>query len=112
MAKIKFDESQMVTANDIKTGRPLFMMADGRWSPSPTDAHLSENATDSERLLAMAMASNARAEVELVNLIAGAVGADGKPWPQRNREIIRAFGPTILNPTIQGRTNSGPSTSG
>ncbi|GEQ97565.1 hypothetical protein JCM17844_12020 [Iodidimonas gelatinilytica] len=33
--------------------------------------------------------------MELVHLAAATLREDGRPWPTRNREYIRALGPTV-----------------
>ncbi len=86
---------QIVTANEILSGRVVYLTAAGTWTDDPREAAFAESAEDAEVLLAQAEAANARSEVELVALIAATRGADGRPWPTRNREIIRALGPTV-----------------
>ncbi len=92
---LKPGPDQIVTANDLMSGRPVYLTADGTWTNDPREAALAESARDAEALLAQARAANARSEVELVALIAATRDADGQPWPARNREIIRAQGPTV-----------------
>ena len=86
---------QIVTANELLSGRVVYLTADGTWSHDPREAAFAESAHDAEALLAEARAANARSEVELVALIAATRDAEGRPWPVRNREIIRALGPTV-----------------
>ncbi|WP_281299878.1 MULTISPECIES: DUF2849 domain-containing protein [unclassified Iodidimonas] len=95
MADLKPASSQMISANDLWTGQVVFLTRAGGWTTDPARAALSESAEDSEALLDLAAQSNARAEVELVHLIAASLRHDGTPWPSRNREDIRALGPTV-----------------
>lgn len=85
---------QMITGNDIWTGAVVFLKRDGGWTDDPRLAAISESVEDSEHLLALGEAATARAEVELVHRADAAIGADG-PFPTRNREVIRALGPTV-----------------
>ncbi|GER06031.1 hypothetical protein GCM10007972_07770 [Iodidimonas muriae] len=95
MADLKPAASQLISANALWTGQAVFLTRDGTWSTDPAQAALSTSAEDSLHLLEMAKASNARAEVELVHLAAATLREDGRPWPTRNREYIRALGPTV-----------------
>ncbi|RMD86657.1 MAG: DUF2849 domain-containing protein [Alphaproteobacteria bacterium] len=86
---------QIVTANEIMSGRAVWLTADGSWSDDPRAAAFAESAEDAAALLARAQADNAASRVELVALVAAERDTDGRPWPVRNREIIRALGPTV-----------------
>lgn len=95
MSNLKPKPSQIVTANEIATGKAVFLTADGTWTSDVTAGRLSESAEESEALLALGQSANHRSEVELVCLIEGQRLPDGRPWPVHNREIIRALGPTV-----------------
>jgi len=95
MANIKPGPDQIVTANEIMTGKVVFLTPDGRWSPDPGEAAYAESKEAAEALLAAGEASNGRAEVELVALIAAERTAAGEIRPTRNRELVRALGPTV-----------------
>lgn len=95
MADIKPGAEQIVTANDLLSGQVVFLTPQGGWSSDPAEADFAESREEAEALLARGLASNARSEVELVALIAAGRDAAGRPRPTRNREIIRALGPTV-----------------
>lgn len=95
MADIKPGPDQIVTANEIMSGKVVFLAADDRWSSDPAEAVLAGSREAAEALLARGLASNARSEVELVALVAAERDERGRPRPTRNREIIRALGPTV-----------------
>lgn len=95
MAEIKPGSDRIVTANEIMSGQVVFLRPQGGWSSDPAEAAFAESREQAEALLAQGLASNARSEVELVALIAAERDAQGRPRPTRNREIIRAAGPTV-----------------
>lgn len=95
MADIKPGPEQIVTANDLLSGQVVFLTPQGGWSSDPAEAAFAGSREEAESLLARGLASNARSEVELVALIAAERDAAGRPRPTRNREIIRALGPTV-----------------
>jgi len=94
-ASLKPAPDQIVTAHDLMTGQPVFLTAADRWSSDPAEAAISASAEEAEALLERGEASNARAEVELVELIAAGRDAKGRIYPLRLREAIRALGPTV-----------------
>ena len=85
----------IVTAHELWSGAGVFLAADGRWVRDPAEAAFAATQQEREALLADARAANARAEVELVDAIAAALDADGRPRPVRLRERLRALGPSI-----------------
>ena len=85
----------IVTAHELWSGAGVFLTADGRWVRDPAEAAFAATPQEREALLADARAANARAEVELVDAIAAALDADGRPRPVRLRERLRALGPSI-----------------
>ena len=95
MANIKPGSEQIVTANEIMTGKVVFLTPDGAWSPDPNKAAYAESKEEAEALLGAGEASNGRAEVELVALIAAERNEAGHIRPTRNRELVRATGPTV-----------------
>ncbi|MFQ5347092.1 MAG: DUF2849 domain-containing protein [Rhodothalassiaceae bacterium] len=95
VSSLKPAPGQIVTANEIRSGRVVWLAADGSWSDDPRAAAFAESAEEAAALLARAQADNAASRVELVALVAAGRDADGRPWPVRNREIIRALGPTV-----------------
>ena len=92
---LKPGPEQIVTGHDMMTGAPVFLTPEGGWSSDPAAAAISASAEEAEALLAQGQAANARAEVELVELIAAGRDVDGRIYPLRLREAIRALGPTV-----------------
>lgn len=85
---------QMISGNEIWSGAVVFLKRDGGWTAEASEAALSDSPEDSESLLTLGEAATARGEVELVHRADAAAGEAG-PFPTRNREIIRALGPTV-----------------
>jgi hypothetical protein len=85
--------NQLVTANRLRDGVPVYYAGVDRWSPVIADALLVAEA-EAESLLAAAEAGPAPRPVVAPYLI-DAVRAEGAVQPQSLRERIRAFGPTV-----------------
>ncbi len=83
-----------LTGNDLLNGHVVFLTAAGGWSSDPADARL---ASDDEGLSALQKAAkDAEARCEAISLeIIDMTVDDGKPWPARYREQIRALGPSV-----------------
>lgn len=95
MATTKPGPDRIVTANEIMTGKVVFLTPEDGWSPDPGEAAYAESKEEAEDLLARGQQANARAEVELVDLIAATRDENGRIRPTRNREIVRADGPSV-----------------
>lgn len=90
-------KSRAMTANRLRDGLVVFLAAGGEWS---TDIQQAEVAEDKE---AMARLEAAAAAAERAQLVVGAYlidveRAEGRLWPTRWREQIRAAG----GPTVPG----------
>jgi len=83
-----------LTANDLLYGHVVFFTEDGTWSTDPADARLARNDTQAAALAEAGKQAQARCEVVSVDLIDMEM-RDGKPWPVRYREQIRALGPSV-----------------
>jgi len=84
----------ILTANDLRQGHVVFLTPAGDWSTRPGDARIEET---EEGRAALGRAADAARAANLIiepEVIPAVVGPDG-PWPVRNREQIRALGPTV-----------------
>lgn len=86
--------SKVVTANDLATGRVLFM-GSGGWVRDFDQATVFENENEVEAALDQANQDAARCLI--VDPFAAAIGASAADGPPKMtlRDTIRAFGPTI-----------------
>jgi len=87
------DVSQLVTANRLRDGVPVYRTVDGGWSPAIDDARL-VSVDESEALLAQSQSGPPPLPVVAPYLIEARC-IEGKVRPLTLREAIRAFGPTI-----------------
>jgi Protein of unknown function (DUF2849) len=87
------DVTQLVTANRLRDGVPVYRTVAGGWSPAIDEARLVA-AGESEGLLAEAQSGPPPLPVVAPYLIE-ARRVEGKVRPLTLREVIRAFGPTI-----------------
>ncbi|MGF1607054.1 MAG: DUF2849 domain-containing protein [Rhodothalassiaceae bacterium] len=94
MVDLKPGPDQIVIANELLSGRVVFLSADGGWVPEASAAAYARNAAEAEALLAQAREA-AHANLIVEPTLIAATLADGKPFPVRNREVIRATGPTM-----------------
>lgn len=94
MAETKPKGQQIVAANHLLTGQVVYLTAEGDWSTDPAGAQFAETKEDAAALLERGRAGEAGNRIVGPELIA-AERRDGKPWPTRNREVIRALGPTV-----------------
>ena len=85
--------NQLVTANRLRDGVPVYYAGVDRWSPVIADALLVAEA-EAESLLAAAAAGPVPHPVVAPYLVE-AVRQDGSVNPLSLRERIRAFGPTV-----------------
>lgn len=86
--------AKILTANDLKSGQVVFLAEDDTWTPIAGEARVALDAGDEAQLAEIA----ARAEAENLVTLAEVIPADvrdDKVWPSRNREQIRASGPTV-----------------
>jgi len=87
------DEAQLVTANRLRDGVPVYFGRGNTWSRTIADAVVVA-AAEGESLLTAASAGPLPLAVVAPYLIDAAV-ASGGPVPRSLRERIRAYGPTI-----------------
>lgn len=81
-----------VTANRLSDGIVIFYTADGTWAEAPEAATWATEKDGQEALLAEAQQSHEAVGAYLIEV---SFDADGCPTPTRNRERIRALGPTV-----------------
>ena len=84
----------ILTANDLKNGHVVFLAADGSWTPLVGDARLAKTLEEKEELQTIGVRAEKEQLVTLMEIIPAEVGDNGA-WPVRNRERIRASGPTV-----------------
>lgn len=83
-----------LTGNDLLNGHVVFFTAAGGWSTDPADARLAEDEAGVGALEQAAKDAQARCEAISLEIIDMTL-RDGKPWPARYREQIRALGPSV-----------------
>jgi hypothetical protein len=86
--------TQVVTAYRLTDGVVIWLTRDNAWSEWVEEAAVAGSATETERLTAEAKAWEARNQVYEVYPVDVTV-RDGKPWPVKMREVMRAQGPSI-----------------
>ena len=84
---------QAVTANLLGEGRVAFLTWNGDWSYDVADSHVAASEEESEWLLDEAQRAVA-AQIVVDPYLIEVETKDGKPWPVKRREQIRAVGPT------------------
>jgi hypothetical protein len=85
---------QIFNANDIRSGRVVYLTANGEWSERIADAAVFESGDEETRLKSIADAAmDARHVVEAYPI--DVVVEDGAIRPSRYRELVRAVGPSI-----------------
>ncbi|MEM9733740.1 MAG: DUF2849 domain-containing protein [Pseudomonadota bacterium] len=82
------------TANRLLDGEVVWLSANGQWVESVEAAWAIQTADEKERAEAMAAKADADSHVVEPYTIDVAVSG-GSVWPTKNREVIRAKGPTI-----------------
>jgi uncharacterized protein DUF2849 len=88
------DMTQIVTGNDLVSGRVVYLKSDGGWSERIGESRIGDTEEDGQVLLANAQMAAARQDIVDPYLIdVERVGAGIRPL--RYRESIRANGPTI-----------------
>jgi sulfite reductase (NADPH) hemoprotein beta-component len=86
--------AQVYNANDLMSGRVVYLTAAGSWSERIADAAVFENEADAERLKAIAeTALEARIVVDAYPIEIAI--ADGNVRPKIYRERVRAEGPSV-----------------
>jgi sulfite reductase (NADPH) hemoprotein beta-component len=83
---------QAVTANRLGDGIVIFLTAEGTWAETPRAAAWAEDKDGQDALLRAAEASHEAVGPYLIEV---SFDAEGCPHPTRNRERIRALGPTV-----------------
>lgn len=86
---------QVITANRLHDGRVVYLTAANHWSTAIADARICEDEAGAQAVTAIAAASIAARQVVDPYLIPVIQGDDGIT-PTRYREVIRAFGPSIV----------------
>ncbi len=94
MAKNGSRGLQVVTANELRTGRVVFFGRAGRWISNINDADTAQGVNSAAELLARAQCSDDASGVVELSLIE-ACADGGTIRPIRLREEIRAKGPTV-----------------
>ena len=85
---------QIITANTLREGAVVYLTRDEGWSHDPAKAWTATTAEDADRLAGfanLAEAANVVVGVELIPV----EREGGLLRPVRNREQIRALGPTV-----------------
>ncbi|MBK5912674.1 hypothetical protein CCR85_14415 [Rhodothalassium salexigens] len=95
MPKKKPQGPWIVTANDLLTGRVVFLTAAGDWQGAAGQAAVAYNDDMADYLMDRAQADAVANLVVEPALIGAVLDADDRPRPARNREAIRATGPTV-----------------
>lgn len=81
---------QVMTAYDVPTGDVVYWRGDG-WTRDVRAATVFEDATLAEA----AAARDAAAQIVMDHYPIDVELTDGKPWPTRYREVVRASGPSV-----------------
>lgn len=85
---------KVLTANRLIDGEAVWLAADHSWVESIDAAEIARDAACEEKLERAGKAAFLKNEVVDVNLIDVTI-VDGRVWPLRLRERIRAGGPSI-----------------
>lgn|SRR5690606_25431195 len=91
---------QVMTAYDVPTGDVVYWTGNG-WTRDVREARVFEDATpaaDAAYTLEAAEAAAARdtaAQIVMDHYPIDVELKDGKPWPTRYREVVRASGPSV-----------------
>lgn len=85
---------KVLTANRLSDGIAVWLDANGQWTESLQDALVARHPEAAASLEAIGKRDFAANRVVDVNVI-DVVEVDGKLWPTRLRERIRAAGPTM-----------------
>jgi len=85
----------IVTANRLIEGDVVYLAAGGSWCPAIDTAIVARSQEEAEGLLAIAAEAEARQLVVGAYAIQVAEGEGARLVPVRNKEWIRAFGPTV-----------------
>lgn len=89
----------VVTANDLRSGRVVYLSEGGRWAGALERASIAETAAARAALERDAHEAVRRCEVVAVYAMDVEV-VDGLPRPTSARERIRAAHATVVNPSI------------
>ena len=93
---------QMIIANRLVDGAVVFLAPDEQWVQAIDSGTVIEDASEAERLHALAKQHESRCVVIDPLLIEVKV-ENGRVRPTEIREVIRAFGPTIRTDLTDGR---------
>ena len=85
---------QIVTANRLHDGRVVYLTASNHWSSAIADARICADEATASAVTTLAASAVAARQVVEPYLIPVTHGHGGIT-PTRDREIIRAFGPSI-----------------
>ena len=86
--------AKILTANDLKSGQVVFLAEDGSWTPIAKEARIALDDGAAEDLAQIGARAEAENLVTLMEVIPAEI-RDGAIWPSRNREQIRATGPSV-----------------
>jgi len=81
--------TEVVTANELRSGAVVYLAAEGRWVERLASAAVAENEAALQRLSSLAAASVERCEVTAVYAFDVRI-VDGRPEPISVRERLRA----------------------
>ncbi len=84
---------QIVTANNLKDGRVVFLTSSGNWSAAIADSYVA--CKDDLNALTDRVQNKGKAAVVVEPYLIEVETTGGEIWPIRYREQIRAFGPSI-----------------
>jgi len=87
--------TKIVTANRLIEGDVVYLSAGGAWCPAIGDAVVASSDEEFEELLTVGAEAEAGQVVVGVYAIDVAEAEGGRLVPVRNKEWIRAFGPTV-----------------
>ncbi|TCT39304.1 DUF2849 domain-containing protein [Martelella mediterranea] len=87
--------AKVLTANRLKDGLSIWLDANGRWTENLQQALVARHDAAVDSLDDIGKRDFSANKVVDVNLIDVEERADGRIWPLRLRERIRAEGPTI-----------------
>jgi hypothetical protein len=86
---------QIVTANRLTDGRVVYLAEGERWVEALRGSRIARNEDEAKTLLGIGETAARDRQVVAPYLI-DVVEEDGRVWPVRYREVLRAVGPSTL----------------
>jgi hypothetical protein len=84
---------QIVTANRLTDGRVVYLAEGERWVEALRGSHIAHSEDEAKTLLTIGEDAAKQRQVVAPYLI-DVVVEDGRVWPVRYREVLRAVGPS------------------